>query len=231
MLASKPVPGSALPTDDLLQSDNPEQSIISRLQGCLFRCLVDDDYTTTYVSQTVQALLGYPASDFIGHRVRSFTTLIHPDDLKLSLAVIGPSIEKNQPWNIDYRMHHARGDWVWVRESACAVCDAAGRVMFLEGVIIDIDERKRRELVSLTLNQDMSKVSADILKKTNGILATLNKLHMLGLNARIEAARAGQMGAGFAVVAQEINVLSNETMTNAKMIVELTKQLDGLVGR
>jgi PAS domain S-box-containing protein len=206
-------------------------SILGRLQGCLFRCLVDDDFTTVFVTDSVERLLGYPAADFIGHRVRSFTSLIHPEDLQSVIAVITPAMAAGSAWDVDYRMKQARGDWTWVRESATSVRDAKGNVAHIEGVIIDIDERKRRELDSLAVSKDMSAFSADILGKTNGILASLNKLHLLGLNARIEAARVGQQGAGFGVVAQEINVLSNETMANAKSIVDLTKRLDGLLAR
>ncbi len=218
-------------TFDFENDCSPEEaipSILSRLEGCLFRCLVDDDFTIVFVSEAVHRLLGFPASDFIGHRVRSFTSLIHPEDMDRIVATITPAMEKRTAWDIDYRMKTAKGDWLWVRESAVAVRDARGDILHIEGVILDIDARKRQELASLELNKDMSSFSNEILLKTNSILATLNKLHLLGLNARIEAARFGAEGAGFGVVAQEINVLSNETMTNAKSIVALTKKLDAL---
>lgn len=43
---------------------------------------------------------------------------------------------------------------------------------------------------------------------------------MLGLNASIEVARAGEMGKGFDVVEKEIRKLSNETSTSAEKIRE-----------
>ena len=66
--------------------------------------------------------------------------------------------------------------------------------------------------------------------KMNGILAVINKISnsskMLGLNASIEAARAGQAGKGFAVVAGEIERMSNNTTQSAKEIGSMLSGVD-----
>lgn len=49
---------------------------------------------------------------------------------------------------------------------------------------------------------------------------------MLGLNAAIEAARVGDAGRGFGVVAEEIRKLSEESKKTVAQIKELTQQID-----
>ncbi len=66
---------------------------------------------------------------------------------------------------------------------------------------------------------------------TDGILQLINEVssqtHLLGLNAAIEAARAGDQGKGFNVVAEEIRKLASRTNTSVKDIKEIIAVLKG----
>lgn len=66
---------------------------------------------------------------------------------------------------------------------------------------------------------------AQTAEETLGVLDTIKKIsketHILSLNARVEAARSGQYGAGFSVIAKEIGQLSNRTMSSVKEASEV----------
>ncbi|KJS02160.1 MAG: hypothetical protein VR68_03880 [Peptococcaceae bacterium BRH_c4a] len=75
-----------------------------------------------------------------------------------------------------------------------------------------------------TINSNTQIMLEDV-KNTDGILQLINEVssqtHLLGLNAAIEAARAGDQGRGFNVVAEEIRKLASRTNTSVKDIKEI----------
>ena len=80
-----------------------------------------------------------------------------------------------------------------------------------------------------SLNNEILKithVSEEINSVMNLIKNIANHTKLLGLNASIEAARAGQAGLGFSIVAKEIQKLSNESNNAVNKIKVFTSQIN-----
>jgi len=71
------------------------------------------------------------------------------------------------------------------------------------------------------------KVSTVARSKVEQIRKVTRSTKILALNAAVEATRAGDAGAGFSVVAQEVGTVSNQIDTLAE---DLHDQLDGMIG-
>ncbi|MFJ7954105.1 methyl-accepting chemotaxis protein [Lysinibacillus sp. NPDC096418] len=80
-------------------------------------------------------------------------------------------------------------------------------------------DRSRQALENSQRSNEVTDFIKTISKQTN----------LLGLNASIEAARAGQFGAGFNIVAQEVRKLSSETSTATEQIETSLKTITGNV--
>lgn len=84
---------------------------------------------------------------------------------------------------------------------------------------VQINKENEKIAVSLEQTKEDYKKTDDIFSFVNGVIRQTN---FLGLNASIEAARAGQAGQGFAVVASKITSLSNSTK---KSLIEIDEVL------
>lgn len=78
--------------------------------------------------------------------------------------------------------------------------------------------------------QEILKLSEKINTLTGFIKEISDQTNMLGLNAAIEAARVGEAGRGFGVVAQEIRKLSEQIKATVPQIKELTDSIEAKVG-
>ena len=129
----------------LAKSESRFRTLVTNIPGIVYRCLIDADWTDVYVSDYSEALTGYPASDFIDKRVRSYTSITHPDDREMIGRTVAQAVEQRRPFELDYRILHRDGQVRWVREYAQAVFDANGRPIYLDGIIFDITDRKAFE--------------------------------------------------------------------------------------
>jgi diguanylate cyclase (GGDEF)-like protein/PAS domain S-box-containing protein len=137
-------------------------SITGRMDGFLYRCRNDRFYTMLYMSDGIQTLSHYPSRDFIHNGVRDYTSIIHPDDLAGVYAAVDQALEARRTWNMDYRIVTKEGKSLWVREIGGGVFNDAGVLVFLEGFVIDISDRKEIEDLNVRLVHELKAANEEL---------------------------------------------------------------------
>ena len=131
-------------TRALEKSESRFRRMVANLPGVVYRCRYDADWTMRFMGDEIEHLSGYPASDFIDNRVRSFASVIHPDD-RADTCAIKEQIAHKDVFELTYRLQHADGHSVWIREKGRGEYDGQGKLLWLDGFIWDISERKQIE--------------------------------------------------------------------------------------
>ena len=74
-------------------------------------------------------------------------------------------------------------------------------------------------------NDDLLKVAENFTPIVSAITDISDQTHLLSVNASIEAARAGEVGAGFAIVAHEVDKLSEQTAMEVEKVTPMVSDL------
>lgn len=99
-----------------------------------------------FISDNVEAVLGYPAADFTTDRT-FFPGLIHPDDRAVVDGEYRAWAQGGYPGVHvkEFRVRHRDGRWLWLRDQTRLAFRTADGKHSAIGVLVDITEEKRAE--------------------------------------------------------------------------------------
>ena len=120
--------------------------------------LRNDRWVVSAVGPEIEAISGYPPSDFIDHACRSYGSIVHPEDYDGMVSLFRDAIQRRAPYAIEYRIIHADGSTRWVQGHGRGAFDADGHVTRIEGVFFDVTERRMSEerLAHLALHDPLT---------------------------------------------------------------------------
>lgn len=125
---------------------------------------------------------------------------------------------------VEYRMRHkTRGD-LWFRERGRCLRDANGVLLRVTGATREISDEKAAQALREREQVSIQSTYAEISQMAGVIKGIAEQTNLLALNAAIEAARAGEQGRGFAVVADEVRNLAKRTQDSVLHIQSMLQQ-------
>ena len=125
-------------------SEARHRSLVEQIPAVVFTLTSEVPPKLLYQSPQVEGLLGYPVDDWLTDP-EFWPRVAHPEDRARVSASWAASVETGTPFREEYRLIHADGHVVWVREQSAPVLDAEGRVLFWQGISVDTTTQRQAE--------------------------------------------------------------------------------------
>lgn len=152
-------------------------SLISNLNGMVYRCVNDGNWSLSYSTVGSKEITGYMPEELIGGDLR-YSDLVFPEDVPLLKNTIERAVVYRQHFNVEYRLTDRNGKLKWVLEKGKGIYDENGDVRFIEGFVTDIT-------VSKTAEMEIREKSEE-LERTNRLMVD-RELKMIELKKEINS--------------------------------------------
>ena len=165
-------------------------TLIGNLQGMVYRCLLDHEWTMMFLSDPCESITGYKPEELVDNKVISYASIIHPDDRQRVHDSIMQAMEAGQGFTTRYRIIRADGSERWVMEQGSATRYEDEDTMHLQGYISDITEHVELEQRYQRLFDNLPYGVADI--TTDMELLAMNQafISMMGVEQSEDGVRS-----------------------------------------
>lgn len=159
----------------LQESERKLTTLVGNLPGMAYSCMSDRDWTMKYVSPGCYELTGYKPEDLIDNKKLSFNDLIDENHRERLWNKWQEVLNNKKIFQDEYPIITANGEKKWVWEQGCGIYSSTGEVISIEGLIIDITERKQAVEAMLKLSKAVES-SGEVIFMTdpNGIFTYVN---------------------------------------------------------
>jgi PAS domain S-box-containing protein len=130
-------------TVDLLRSEERYRALVTHIPAVTW--LADDRSGSIFVSPNAAQVTGFSAEELTAGGNDNWFARIHPDDVEAVRQRYGALEFKREPFDIEYRMRHRNGAWIWIHDCAISTYERDG-VVYFAGVLTDVTARKQAEL-------------------------------------------------------------------------------------
>jgi len=135
----------------LKMSERTLTNLISNLPGFVYRCKNDKLWTMEYLSEGFCTITGYSVDEIMDLKELSYNDIIHPDYRNYLWDKWQVCLADRSPLEEEYPIIARNGEVRWVWERGRGVYDDNDLLVFLEGFISDITDRKRNEQIQKIL--------------------------------------------------------------------------------
>ena len=120
------------------------RALMVNVPGAIYRSAWHANFTLELISDEIERISGYPATNFIASRKRTLWSIMHPDDKEKIQEALNSARDDGEPFGLEYRIVRADGEVRWVLDRGQLVTGSGGR-LWCDGALFDVTERRAAE--------------------------------------------------------------------------------------
>ncbi|HEX7555818.1 MAG TPA: PAS domain-containing protein, partial [Leptolinea sp.] len=163
--------------EELQKSENNYRELVKNIPGIVYQAKCDEVFTTIFISDYFEKLTSIKKEEVLFNRVISWIDLVHPDDRNKLVKGIQKSIENITPFEIEYRLRKANGEYIYVVDAGRITFDENKNPLIINGVLSDISIRKRDYEAMRNLSQDNIRLLAQARRDSDTKTLLLNEVN------------------------------------------------------
>ncbi len=210
--------------------------LADNIPGTIYLSRYDEKFTKIYLNNEIEKLTGYSKEMFLNKEIY-FLDLVHPEDKERVVKDQKYALENGQKIHFIYRIIHKSDKIVWVEEFGDVILNE-NKIEFIEGIFIDITERKIQEAavkekeMAVAANKAKSEflanMSHEIRTPLNGIIGFTDLLMQSNLEkSQLKYMKTVHQSAkSLMSVINDILDFSKIESGNLELVIEETKIVD-----
>jgi len=127
-----------LMSNSLRERERQLATLMSNLPGMAYRCRPDAERSWEFISEGCRALVGCTEQELLSGSWPGLNSTINAEDLPEVVRQLNWQLERQQPYQLIYRLLNPLGGYKWVLDHGRGVVDQQGRLSCLEGLVTDI---------------------------------------------------------------------------------------------
>ncbi len=132
-------------TNALAESESAYRTLSRNIPGIIFRTDLQADGSMVFFNEMLEQITGFTSQELERGEIYALDPMIHPDDRAKVIEIIQQAIEHNEPYEAEYRLRRKDGILIHLLERGKPCLDETKRPAYIDGVILDITERKQAQ--------------------------------------------------------------------------------------
>ena len=138
----------------LREAEKRYRTLVEQMPAVTYIAALDEISSTIFISPQIESFLGVSPQVYKDNK-DFWSQHLHPDDHDRVLDEIALCHKMGKSFLSEYRMISKTGDTIWFRDEAIIIKSDEGIPLFLQGVMMNITDRKNAEQEQLNLERQV----------------------------------------------------------------------------